>query len=169
MIKINDLLRILFLTHSEYWCQVIVCDDYALQMDVFWLFNVIWKICTTLMLKRHNMLSWHKGIVEIAPDQKAREDVSHAEPVIDMEFTNTAPHTIILTFCCILSVSGCPCPSTWGMSLFLGEMNSGGKVWVFQGLSLFADYKCLCEQFWSHLLFLLQNSLEASVHSHTQL
>ena len=41
VIKINDLLRILFLTHSEYWCQVIVCDDYALQMDVFWLFNVI--------------------------------------------------------------------------------------------------------------------------------
>ena len=131
VIKINDLLRILFHTHSEYWCQVIVCDDYALQMDVFWLFNVIWKICTALMLKTHNMLSWHKGIVEIEPDQKAREDVSHAEPVIDMEFTNTAPHTIILTFCCILSVSGCP--STWGMSLFLGEINSGGKV-VFSGI-----------------------------------
>ena len=103
----------------------------------FLLFNVNWKICTTLMLKRHNMLSWHKGIVEIAPDQKAREDVSHAEPVIDMEFTNTAPHTIILTFCCILSVSGCP--STWGMSLFLGEMSSGGKVRFFQGNSLSAD------------------------------
>ena len=35
VIKINDLLRILFHTHSEYWCQVISCDDYALQIDVF--------------------------------------------------------------------------------------------------------------------------------------
>ena len=108
----------------------------------FRFFNVIWKICTILLLKKHNMLSCHKGIVEIAPDQQAREDVSHAEPVIDMEFTNTAPHTIILTFCCILSVSGCP--STWGMSLFLGEMSSGGKVRFFQGYSLSLETKSVC-------------------------
>ena len=40
VIKINDLLRILFLTHSEYSCQVIIPDDYALQIDVLLLFDV---------------------------------------------------------------------------------------------------------------------------------
>ena len=40
VIKINDLLRILFLTHSDYSCQVIIRDDYALQIDVLLLFDV---------------------------------------------------------------------------------------------------------------------------------